>query len=337
MDRTTPWEEHMIISRTPFRVSLVGGGSDMVSYHAHTPGRVLSFAIDSYMYVTVSPRFDSSVRVAYTQTEIVDDFEKLQHGIIREAMRMTGVCSGVEITTIANIFAGSGLGSSSSLAIGTLHALHAYRGDYVTKAQLCEQACRLEIEVLGKPIGKQDQYAAGFGGLNVIQFNPDGTVFVEPVACPRKTREELQNRLLMFHTEHRGDNDQLLERQSREVINNMDKRRILDEMVALVDPLVGALTSGNLPRVGELLHENWLMKRQLTTGIANERIDTLYEAGLAAGARGGKLLGAGGGGFLLFYCEESGQESLRQAMDNEGLQEFHAGIEMQGSTIVHYD
>lgn len=326
----------MIISRTPFRVSLVGGGSDMESYYAHSPGRVLSFAIDSYMYVTVSPRFDSSVRVAYTQTEIVDDFEKLQHGIIREAMRMTGVTSGVEITTIANIFAGTGLGSSSSLAIGALHALHAYRGDYVAKAELCEQASRLEIEVLGKPIGKQDQYAAGFGGLNVIQFNPDGTVFVEPVACPRTTREQLQKCLLMFHTGHRGNNDNLMEQQSREVTKNVQKRRILDEMVALVDPLVESLSTGKLARVGDLLHKNWLLKRQITTGIATERIDALYEAGVAAGARGGKLLGAGGGGFLLFYCEENSQESLRKAMATEGLQEFKAGIEMQGSTIVHY-
>lgn len=327
----------MIISRTPFRISLVGGGSDMVGYYAHTPGRVLSFAINSYMYVTASPRFDSSVRVAYTHTEIVDDFEKLQHGIIREAMRMTGVRSGVEITTIANIFAGSGLGSSSSLAVGVLHALHAYRGDHVTKAELCEQASRLEIEVLGKPIGKQDQYAAGFGGLNVIQFNPDGTVFVDPVVCARKTREQLQQRLLMFHTAHRGSNDKLLEQQSRQVSGNSDKRRILGEMVALVDPLAEALTKGELSRVGDLLHENWLLKKQLTTGIANDRIDALYGAGLAAGARGGKLLGAGGGGFLLFYCEESSQESLRQAMAGEGIHEFHAGIEMQGTTIVHYD
>lgn len=326
----------MIISRTPFRVSLVGGGSDMLSYYANTPGRVLSFAIDSYMYVTASPRFDNSVRVAYTQTEIVDDFEKLQHGIIREAMRMTGVRSGVEITTIANIFAGTGLGSSSSLAVGALHALHAYRGDYVTKAELCEQASRLEIEVLGKPIGKQDQYAAGFGGLNVIQFNPDGTVFVEPVICPRATREQLQNRLLMFHTGHRGNNDHLLGQQSREVASDGSKRRLLDHMVALVDPLVEALTTSNLSRVGDLLHENWLLKKQLTSGIANERIDALYEVGLAAGARGGKLLGAGGGGFLLFYCEESHQESLRHAMTTESLSEFHTNIEMQGSTIVHY-
>jgi D-glycero-alpha-D-manno-heptose-7-phosphate kinase len=326
----------MIISRTPFRASLVGGGSDMVSYYAHSPGRVLSFAIDSYMYVTASPRFDDSVRVAYTHTEIVDDFEKLQHGIIREAMRMTGVRSGVEITTIANIFAGTGLGSSSSLAVGVLHALHAYRGDYVTKAELCEQASHLEIEVLGKPIGKQDQYAAGFGGLNVIQFNPDGTVFVEPVVCPRKTREQLQARLLMFHTGHRGNNDHLLGQQSREVASDVEKRRILDEMVALVDPLLEALTGSDLPRVGDLLHENWLLKKQLTNGIANERIDTLYEAGLAAGARGGKLLGAGGGGFILFYCEEANQATLRQAMENEGLREFHANIEMQGSAIVHY-
>jgi len=326
----------MIISRTPFRVSLVGGGSDMASFYRHAPGRVLSFAIDSYMYVTVSPRFDDSVRVAYTKTEIVDDFEDLHHGIIREAMRMTGVTRGVEITTIANIFAGTGLGSSSSLAVGALHALHAYKGDYQTKDQLCEQACELEIEVLGAPIGKQDQFAAGQGGINVIQFNADESVFVEPVPCKRGIRETLQDRLLMFYTGMRGDNTQLLDQQSKEVRDQSAKRLVLEAMVALVDSLRAALTEGDLDRVGDLLDENWRLKKKLTDGIANDRIDRLYEAGLAAGARGGKLLGAGGGGFLLFYCEETRQEALRNAMRDAGLPEFHAKVEMQGSAIVHY-
>lgn len=326
----------MIISRTPFRVSLVGGGSDMPNYYRHAPGRVLSFAINSYMYVTVSPRFDESVRVAYTETEIVDNFTDLRHKLIREAMRLTGVTKGVEITTIANIFAGTGLGSSSALAVGVLHALHAYRGEYRSKAQLCEEACRLEIEILGAPIGKQDQFAAGHGGINVIQFNADETVFVEPVVCERHVRELLDARLLMFYTGMRGDNTAILGKQSSEVGEKADKRRVLSEMVALVEPLQAALVAGELDAVGELLHANWLLKRSLTSDIANERIDSLYEAGLAAGARGGKLLGAGGGGFLLFYCEEPHQEALRQAMFQRGLNEFKAGIEMQGSSIVHY-
>lgn len=326
----------MIISRTPFRVSLVGGGSDMSTYYRHAPGRVLSFAIQSYMYVTVSPRFDDSVRVAYTETEIVEDFESLRHNLIREAMRMTEVIKGVEITTIANIFAGTGLGSSSSLAIGVLHALHAYRGEYRSKEQLCEEACRLEIEILGAPIGKQDQFAAGFGGINVIQFNADETVFVEPVVCDRSTRETLDGRLLMFYTGMRGDNTRILGKQSSEVGQKEEKRKVLSEMVGLVEPLHAAIVSGDLDAVGELLHANWLLKRSLTSDIANERIDGLYQAGLDAGARGGKLLGAGGGGFLLFYCEESKQDALRRAMKNLGLNEFAASIEMQGSSIVHY-
>ena len=327
----------MIISRTPFRVSLVGGGSDMASYYSHHPGRVLSFAINSYMYVTVSPRFDSTVRVAYTETEIVEDFENLRHGIIREAMRLTGVTHGVEITTIANIFAGTGLGSSSSLAVGVLHALHAYNGDYRTKAQLSEEASRLEIEILGAPIGKQDQYAAGFGGINVIQFNSDETVNIDPVVCDRQIREQLDNRLLMFYTGMRGDNGSILGKQSREVADKAGKRRVLGEMVALVEPLMKALTEGDLDTVGDLLHANWELKRTLTADIANERIDGLYAKALAAGARGGKLLGAGGGGFLLFYCKEEKQPALREAMTASGLEEFRAGIEMQGSSIVHYE
>lgn len=326
----------MIISRTPFRVSLVGGGSDMPNYYRHAPGKVLSFAITSYMYVTVSPRFDDSVRVAYTETEIVEDFNQLRHKLIREAMRMTGVTKGVEITTIANIFAGTGLGSSSSLAVGVLHALHAYRGEYRSKEQLCAEACRLEIEILGAPIGKQDQFAAGHGGINVIQFNADETVFVEPVVCDRRIRETLDSRLLMFYTGMRGDNTNILGKQSSEVDRKEEKRRVLSEMVALVEPLHAVIVAGDLDAVGDLLHANWLLKRSLTADIANERIDTLYAAGLEAGARGGKLLGAGGGGFLLFYCEESRQEALRAAMKSHGLNEFVAGMEMQGSSIVHY-
>jgi D-glycero-alpha-D-manno-heptose-7-phosphate kinase len=326
----------MIISRTPFRVSLVGGGSDMPNYYRHAPGRVLSFAISSYMYVTVSPRFDDSVRVAYTETEIVDDFESLRHRLIREAMRLTGVTKGVEITTIANIFAGTGLGSSSALAVGVLHALHAYRGEYRSKEQLCEEACRLEIDILGAPIGKQDQYAVGNGGINVIQFNADETVFVEPVVCERRIREQLDSRLLMFYTGMRGDNTVILGKQSSEVGQSSEKRRVLSEMVALVDPLHAALVAGQLDALGELLHKNWLLKRSLTSDIANDRIDSLYAAGLSAGAAGGKLLGAGGGGFLLFYCDESKQTQLRQAMKCHGLNEFKTGIEMQGSSIIHY-
>lgn len=326
----------MIISRTPFRVSLVGGGSDMSNYYRHTPGKVLSFAIKSFMYVTVSPRFDQSVRVAYTETEIADDFSQLRHNLIREAMRLTGVTKGVEITTIANIFAGTGLGSSSSLAVGVLHALHAYRGEYRSKEQLSEEASRLEIEILGAPIGKQDQYAAGHGGINVIQFNPDETVFVEPVVCDRRIREQLEARLLMFYTGMRGDNTAILGKQSSEVAQNAEKRRVLSEMVALVEPLHSALVDGRLDEVGDLLHANWILKRSLTGDIANARIDSLYEEGLAAGARGGKLLGAGGGGFLLFYCDERKQDNLRRAMKARGLNEFETGIEMQGSTIVHY-
>jgi D-glycero-alpha-D-manno-heptose-7-phosphate kinase len=326
----------MIISRTPFRVSLVGGGSDMASYYRHAPGCVLSFTIKSYMYVTVSPRFDDTVRVAYTETEIVEDFELLRHGIIREAMRLTGVTRGVEITTIANIFAGTGLGSSSALAVGVLHALHAYRGEYRSKEQLCEEACRLEIEILGAPIGKQDQFAAGYGGINAIQFNADETVFVEPVVCERRIRDQLDARLMMFYTGMRGDNTAILGKQSREVEQSAEKRRVLSEMVALVEPLQAALVAGKLDAVGDLLHANWLLKRTLTSDIANARIDSLYDAGLAAGARGGKLLGAGGGGFLLFYCEEPRQDALREAMKHHDLNEFKTGIEMQGSSIVHY-
>jgi D-glycero-alpha-D-manno-heptose-7-phosphate kinase len=217
-----------------------------------------------------------------------------------------------------------------------LHALHAYNGKYASKAQLCEEACRLEIEILGKPIGKQDQYASGFGGINVIQFNPDESVFVDPVICSRAVREIFEERIRLFYTGMRGDNTQLLGQQRAALENEAEKREVLSRMVGLVEPLQAAFTSGDLDAVGELLHENWMLKRQLTPGISNGRIDELYDAARAAGCGGGKILGAGGGGFLLLYVTGSCRAAVTRVMIEAGLKPFPAKIEMQGSAIVHY-
>jgi hypothetical protein len=294
----------------------------MPNYYRHAPGRVLSFAINSYMYVTVSPRFDDSVRVAYTETEIVDNFTDLRHKLIREAMRLTGVTKGVEITTIANIFAGTGLGSSSALAVGVLHALHAYRGEYRTKAQLCEEACRLEIEILGAPIGKQDQFAAGHGGINVIQFNADETVFVEPVVCERRVRELLDSRLLMFYTGMRGDNTALLGKLFGDVSQFDSGVRAtcllightLDPSAApptsatlgsLLEPLPGSL----LVRLAELLrvpvpdltttsHAGWGAARRTDLVVVPlvRRLRSIFKACRAFQSHSSSVGGGGGGG-----------------------------------------
>lgn len=324
----------MIISRTPFRVSFVGGGSDLPAFYRRWPGAVVSAAIDKYMYVTVSRRFDESIRVSYTKTEIVDDLHDLQHEIIREAMRLTGVTQGVEITTIANIPAGTGLASSSSLAVGVLNALYAFQGRHVSAGVLAREACEIEIGKLGKPIGKQDQYAAAYGGFNYIRFNTDETVEVEPVICQPDVKRTLARRLLLFYTGLRGDNDELLSRQSRATASEEDKAESLKQMVAFAADLREAVSENNLDSFGDLLHRNWLAKKELTKGISNESIDRWYEAGRKAGAVGGKILGAGSGGFLLFYCLEQHQPALRAAMEQECLSEFPADLAVQGSSIV---
>lgn len=324
----------MIISKTPLRVSFTGGGSDLPAYYKHDAGAVTSTAVNKFIYVTVNKRFDDTVRVSYSKTEIVEHRDDLKHEIVREAMRMTGVESGIEVTTIADVPAGTGLGSSSSLSVGLLNALYAFQGKFASADRLAAEACRLELEILGKPIGKQDQYAAAFGGLNYIRFNSDETVFVDPVISAPDTRHRLQARLLMFYASLRGDNDGLLDEQSRES-RQSDKQTMLARMVDLAGEMREALSRDDLADFGRLLHDNWVLKKQLAAGITNPQVETWYDAALARGALGGKILGAGGGGFLLLYCEPDRQEDVRLAMAGFGLREFPCHFEPQGSRIIY--
>jgi D-glycero-alpha-D-manno-heptose-7-phosphate kinase len=325
----------VIISKTPFRVSFTGGGSDLPAYYSTQPGAVTSVAIDKYMYVTVNRRFDDTIRVSYSKTEIVDRAEDLHHDIVREALRVVGIDRGVEITTIADIPAGTGLGSSSSLCVGLLNALYAFNGRHASAERLARESSRIEIETLQKPIGKQDQYAAAFGGFNYIQFNSDETVFVDPVISLPATKSELQSRLLMFYTGVRGDNTDLLDKQQKETAQRVDKREILGQMVDLAGRMRESLSRDHLADFGSLLHENWELKKKMTAGISNPQVDQWYEAGRRAGALGGKILGAGGGGFLLFYCEPYHRESLSHVMRDLGLREFPFHFEPQGSRIIY--
>jgi len=325
----------MIISRTPFRVSFVGGGSDLSAYYRGHPGAVVSTAIDKYMYVTVNKRFDETIRVSYTKTEIVDSVDQIQHSLVQEAMRMVGLDGGVEITTIADVPGGTGLGSSSSLTVGLLNALYAFTEKLCSAEQMAREACRIEIDILGRAIGKQDQYAAAYGGLNYIQFNPDETVFVKPIICSKEVKEQLQDCLLMFYTGLRGDNSDILVEQRRETVGNKAKQKILEQMVELVKQMRDALNSNDLTSFGELLHQNWDLKKQMAPGISNPQIDRWYQAARQAGALGGKILGAGGRGFLLLYCSEGKRESVREAMQGLGLREFSFRFEPQGSKIIY--
>ena len=324
----------MIVSRTPFRVSFAGGGSDLRAYYARRPGAVVSAAIDKYMYVTVNRRFDPTIRISYTKTEIVDRVNMIQHDLVRETMAGMGLDGGIELTTIADVPAGTGLGSSSSLTVGLLHALYAFQGKFRSAQQLAQEACHVETGVLKRPIGKQDQYAAAYGGLNYLQFNPDETVFVEPIICSQKTRKELERRLLMFYVGVRGDSSKILSEQRQATLENAAAEGILDHMVALARKMKEALNNNDLCCFGRLLHENWVLKKQMNSAISNADIDRWYEAGRDAGTIGGKILGAGGAGFLLFFCQDGAQELVRARMRQEGLREFPVRFEPEGSKII---
>jgi D-glycero-alpha-D-manno-heptose-7-phosphate kinase len=264
----------MIISQTPYRVSFAGGGTDLPAFYRQEYGAVLSIAVDKHMYVTVSPRFEASTRVAYSRTEVADSVADIQHELVREALKLTGLGRHLEITTVGDVPAGTGMGSSSSLTVGLLLALQAYKGQIVSAKNLAEQACRIEIELLGKPIGKQDQYAAAFGGMNYIRFNPDGSVDVEPVPATPETMQEMQKRVLLLYTQQQRDANTILQRQSD---GTKDQMSILRAMRDLAQEMRLALSGGGLDEFGRLLHEGWQLKRSLGFGISVDLVDAWYE------------------------------------------------------------
>ena len=257
----------MIISRTPFRVSFVGGGSDLPAFYTLHPGAVLSTTVDKYMFITVNRRFDDSIRISYRKTEIVDRVEDIEHPIVRAALEYTELGKGLEITSMADLPAGSGMGSSSSFTVGLLHALWAWKGRHMSAEELARQACEIEIEILGEPIGRQDQYAAAYGGLNTIRFNRDHSVFTDPVIVSQETLDALEDHLLMFFTGQTRSASKILARQSRETA---DKTEVLKRMSAQVDRLAEILIEGReLNRFGSLLHDAWELKAGLSGGISN--------------------------------------------------------------------
>lgn len=324
----------MIITRTPFRVSFVGGGSDMEAFYSRYPGAVLSTSINKFMYIS-SHRFffPGQLRVKYSETETVNNIDDLKHPLLREAMRKTGVTRGIEISSIADIPSGTGMGSSSSFTVGLLHCLYAVKRQYVTHEQLAHEACQIEIEILGEPIGKQDQYAASYGGLNIIHFNSDGNVAVEPLYIKNETYQHLQENLLMFYVGNQRKASDILAEQKKNASQD-EKFNILKSMVMLVSDLRNSLFSGNLDDFGHILHENWVLKQKLASQISNSQIEDIYKAGIKAGASGGKLLGAGGGGFMLFYCDKSRQQKLLEAM--KPLEKFDFAFDREGSKVIYY-
>lgn len=321
----------MIITKTPFRVSFCGGGSDIADFYREYGGCVLSTTINKYMYLMLHPYFDENkTSLKYSQNETVDDIQMIDHSIFRCILNEKQI-KGVEISSTADIPSGTGLGSSSSFTVGLLHTLACYEGKYLSKAELAKEACKVEIEKLGNPIGKQDQYAAAFGGLNFIRFHKNDRVSVEPIITKRDTIQELEDNLVMFYTGLTHDANTILAQQKQN-ISKHDKATNLLRMCELAEYMKMSLENNELNNFGSILNESWQKKKELAGGISNQTIDELYECAMQNGALGGKLLGAGGGGFLLFYCPKDKQEVLQKAL---GLKPFPFQFEYDGSSVIY--
>jgi D-glycero-alpha-D-manno-heptose-7-phosphate kinase len=321
----------MIITQTPLRIGLIGGGTDLPSYYREHGGRVLNCALDKYVYVIVKQRFDDDIYVNYSKKEIVRHVEDLEHELVREAMQMTGVTNGVEITTLADIpsAGGSGLGSSSAVTVGLLHALFAYQGRQVSAEELAEQACTIEIERCGKPIGKQDQYIAALGGIRDLRFGPGDEVVAEEVALPPVERRALQHQIMLFYTGITRSADPILAEQNANVAATSPQLDMLRDLAGFA---VERLRAGDVDAIGPAVRESWEAKRKLASGVSNSQIDQAVTLALDAGASGAKLTGAGGGGFLLVLCPMERQRAVRESLAH--LRELPVKLDRLGSRVV---
>lgn len=320
----------MIITQTPLRISFAGGGTDFRGFYQKEYGAVVSTAIDKYIYVIVKERFDDLIRIGYTRTEMVESVDQIQHELVREAMRMVGIEKGVEISTMADIPSeGSGLGSSSTVTVGLLNALYAYKGESVTAETLARQACEIEINILGKPIGKQDQYIAAYGGLRHFRFYPNEEVEVNSIDLDEGARQRLCESLLLFWTGVTRNASDVLSEQKSNIENKM---HLLIEMRDQADELARLLKVGAIASLGQTLREGWLRKRQLASGITNPRIDELFELAMSAGAIGGKVTGAGGGGFFLVCVPPENRAAVRKKLGH--LRELPISLSRDGSKVI---
>jgi D-glycero-alpha-D-manno-heptose-7-phosphate kinase len=319
----------LIIVQTPLRVSFFGGGTDFPSYFASEGGCVLSSAIDKYVFVAIKQRFDDRLRIGYTRTEMVDRVSEIQHELIREALVKTRIEKGVEITTMGDIPAGSGLGSSSTVTVGSLHAMYAFLNQIVTAEQLAREACEIEIDHLGKPIGIQDQYIAAYGGFRFLEFTPSGRVKIESINLDEKTKRRLNESLLLFFTGMTRKADTILTEQKTNIQQRMET---LGQMKDMAYTARNELLAGNIDILGYLLHESWQLKKKLASQISNGTIDDWYNAARNAGALGGKITGAGGGGFLLIYCPFERREQVRAALSH--LRELPFQLEPDGTKVI---
>jgi D-glycero-alpha-D-manno-heptose-7-phosphate kinase len=320
----------VIITQTPLRIGLLGGGTDLPSYYREHGGRVLNCALDKYVYVIVKQRFDDEIYVNYSKKEIVSRVEDLEHELVREAMLMTGVASGVEITTLADIpSSGSGLGSSSAVTVGLLQALFAYQGRQVSAADLAESACEIELERCGKPIGKQDQYVAAFGGIRDLRFGPGEEVVAEEIILSAPDRRRLQEQIMLFYTGITRSATPILAEQNANVETTQPQLDLLRDLAGFA---AERLRSGDVDAIGPAIRESWEAKRKLASGVSNDQIDQAVSQALDAGASGVKLTGAGGGGFLLVVCPVENQRAVRGSLAS--MREFPVRLDRLGSRVM---
>jgi D-glycero-alpha-D-manno-heptose-7-phosphate kinase len=325
----------MVIVKTPLRISFVGGGSDIKAFYSNKDGMVVCTAIDKFVYAIVKERFDDMIYINYSKKECVDRVSDIRHDLVREAMKMTGVTGGIEITTLADIpSTGSGLGSSSSITVALLHALYTYQNILVTAEQLAQDACRIEIDILGKPIGRQDQYAAAYGDLNKFTFSSDDTTKREPLKMESVLKRKFASSLILYFTGMTRSADEILTEQKSNLMS-AEKMSIMEKMALLVDPFVKAMESGDINTCGELLDQNWQLKQKMASGISNPNIQEMYEKARSAGAIGGKIAGAGGGGFLLLIVPRENQNKVFETLKN--YRELPFMIEQSGSKVIFDD
>ena len=325
----------MIIVKTPLRLSFVGGGSDIKAFYSHQDGCVVCTAIDKFVYAIVKERFDDMIYINYSKKECVDRVSDIQHDLVREAMKTTGVEKGIEITTLADIpSSGSGLGSSSSITVALLHALYTYQNVLVTAEQLARDACRIEIDILGKPIGRQDQYAAAYGDMNKFSFRSGDDTVREAIDMDNAAKRKFASSLLLYYTGITRKADPILSEQKSNLMSP-EKMKTMKQMITLVDPFIEAMKADRLERCGELLDRNWMLKQQMASGISNPEIQAMYEKAKQAGALAGKIAGAGGGGFLLLIVPRERQNAVLEAM--KAYRELPFMYERSGSKVIFED
>ncbi|HXX69647.1 MAG TPA: sugar kinase [Polyangiaceae bacterium] len=325
----------MIVSRAPVRFSLGGGGTDLPTYAREHGGFVVAAAVDKFLFVCVARRFYSNIRLAYSETEIVDTVDQIKHRIFREGLRLTGILRGVELHSLADVPSNSGLGSSSSFTVALLNGLHAFKREFVPAEQLAREACQIEIDVLKEPIGKQDQYIAAYGGISAMTFNSDGSVDVERLPLRDDVVDELESNLVIYYTGVERAASTVLKEQAKTIVENRDAAiQRMHRIKELGRETKRILLAGELDVYGEMLHEHWTNKRKLAASMTDSVLDEHYEVARKAGALGGKLMGAGGGGFFMFYVRASDRRRVHEALSSRGLRPLRFRFDFDGARIV---